>query len=72
MTPNPWQVSQVLRLCSQHRLSVVPQGGNTGLAGGCVPIDDEIILSLSRLNRIMAFEEVRRGVKRVGLVTRVS
>jgi FAD/FMN-containing dehydrogenase len=32
---------------------VVPQGGNTGLVGGSVPVFDEIILSTSLMNSIM-------------------
>ncbi len=34
------QVSEIMRYCSQRRLPVVPQGGNTGLVGGrCVTHD---------------------------------
>ena len=36
------QVSDVLRHCSERRLAVVPQGGNTGLVGGSVPVFDEV------------------------------
>jgi FAD/FMN-containing dehydrogenase len=38
-------------------LAVVPQGGNTGLVGGSVPVFDEVILSLNRMNGILAFDE---------------
>ena len=40
------QVSQILSYCHQHKIAVVPQGGNTGLFGGSVPVFDEVILSL--------------------------
>lgn len=33
-------------------LAVVPQGGNTGLVGGSVPIFDEIVISTKKLNKI--------------------
>lgn len=46
------QLSDLLRYCSKENLGVVPQGGNTGLVGGSVPIKNEIILSLERLNGI--------------------
>ncbi|NRG19719.1 FAD-binding oxidoreductase [Rhizobiales bacterium] len=48
------EVSQVLKTANELGLKVVPQGGNTGLVGGQVPDDSagEIVLSLSRLNRI--------------------
>lgn len=48
------EVSRILRLGTETRTPIVPQGGNTGLVGGQVPHGDgsEIVLSLSRLNRI--------------------
>jgi D-lactate dehydrogenase (cytochrome) len=51
---NTGEVSQILALCDQARLAVVPQGGNTGLVGGGVPHAEggEILLSLARLDRI--------------------
>lgn len=35
-----------------------PQGGNTGLVGGSVPVFDEIILSTALMNRIISFDKV--------------
>lgn len=48
------EVSQVVRRCAQDRVGIVPQGGNTSTCGGSVPDDSntQIILSLSRMNRI--------------------
>jgi FAD/FMN-containing dehydrogenase len=46
------QVAALLRLCSGAGVPVVPQGGNTGLVGGSVPLHGEIVLSLSRLDRL--------------------
>ena len=48
------EVSAIMRLASETRTPVVPQGGNTGLVGGQVPHESgaEIVLSMSRLNRI--------------------
>ena len=48
------EVSAILRLASQTGTPIVPQGGNTGLVGGQVPDAGgrEVVLSLSRLNRI--------------------
>ena len=36
------QVSQILKYCNSRCLAVVPQGGNTGLVGGSVPVFDEV------------------------------
>jgi FAD/FMN-containing dehydrogenase len=46
------EVAEVLRVCGQHGVAVVPQGGNTGLVAGGVPLAGEIVLSLRRLDTI--------------------
>ena len=43
------EVSAILAHCNERRISIVPQGGNTGLVGGSVPVADEVVLSLSRM-----------------------
>ncbi len=55
------QVSAVLAHCNRRRLAVVPQGGNTGLVGGSVPVFDEVVLSLSRMNRVLEVCPDTRG-----------
>ncbi|KAG2498528.1 hypothetical protein HYH03_003778 [Edaphochlamys debaryana] len=52
------QVAEVLRYCSSRRLAVVPQGGNTGLVGGSVPVFDEVVLSTGAMNKILHLDEV--------------
>ena len=54
-------VAAILQHCHARRLPVVPQGGNTGLVGGSVPITDELVLSTSSMNRTISFDAVRRG-----------
>ncbi len=44
------EVSGVLRVCAAHGAAVVPQGGNTGLVGGSVPRNGEVVVSLTRLD----------------------
>lgn len=51
------QVSKVLKYCNDNLLAVVPQGGNSGLVGGSVPVFDEIVLNTSRMNNIRSFDE---------------
>lgn len=53
---SPEEVSKVLKYCNERCLAIVPQGGNTGLVGGSVPVFDEIVLSTTRLNRIRSFD----------------
>ncbi|KAI1312099.1 hypothetical protein F5Y03DRAFT_341355 [Xylaria venustula] len=52
------EVSAILKYCNDNMLAVVPQGGNTGLVGGSVPVFDEIVVSTSRMNQIRSFDEV--------------
>ncbi|RDL40927.1 Uncharacterized protein BP5553_00906 [Venustampulla echinocandica] len=52
------EVSKVLKYCNDNMLAVVPQGGNTGLVGGSVPVFDEIVINVSRMNQIRSFDEV--------------
>lgn len=51
------EVSKVLSYCNEHKLAVVPQGGNTGLVGGSVPVFDEIVINTARMNKIRSFDE---------------
>ena len=50
------QVAAILRLCSRHRIGVVPYGGGTGLVGGQLSTAGPrpVVLSLERMNRIRA------------------
>ncbi|KAL6722136.1 D-lactate ferricytochrome c oxidoreductase [Lecanora helva] len=52
------EVSQILKYCNEHALAVVPQGGNSGLVGGSVPVYDEVVINMSRMNTIRSFDEV--------------
>ncbi|KAF0695290.1 Aste57867_13886 [Aphanomyces stellatus] len=52
------EVSDILKYCNDRRLAVVPQGGNTGLVGGSVPVHDEIVLSTGNMNQIESFDDV--------------
>ena len=46
------EVAGVLRACRDAGVAVVPQGGNTGLVGGSVPLHGEIVLDLRRLDAL--------------------
>ncbi|KAJ5597085.1 FAD-binding type 2 [Penicillium hetheringtonii] len=51
------EVSKVLKYCNENKLAVVPQGGNTGLVGGSIPVFDEIVVNTSRMNNIRSFDQ---------------
>jgi FAD/FMN-containing dehydrogenase len=52
------EVSQLLALCNEERIGVVPQGGNTGYCGGATPDEAgrQLVLSLARLNHIRSVD----------------
>ena len=52
------EVSAILKYCNAEKLAVCPQGGNTGLVGGSVPVFDEVIISTSLMNNIVSLEEL--------------
>ncbi|XP_071839598.1 D-2-hydroxyglutarate dehydrogenase, mitochondrial-like isoform X3 [Apostichopus japonicus] len=52
------EVSKILQYCYKRSLAVVPQGGNTGLVGGSVPVFDEIVISTALMNEIMDFNQL--------------
>jgi FAD/FMN-containing dehydrogenase len=51
------EISRVLAICNETATAVVPQGGNTGLVGGQIPFDGEVLLTLARMNRIRAVDK---------------
>jgi FAD/FMN-containing dehydrogenase len=54
------QVAAVVALCAQRNVAIVPQGGNTGLCGGSVPLESgtQIVLNLSRMKHIRALDAI--------------
>lgn len=52
------EVSNILKYCNKRRLAVCPQGGNTSVAGGSVPVFDEIILNFSLMNKVISLDDV--------------
>jgi FAD/FMN-containing dehydrogenase len=56
------QVAALVRACAEHRVALVPQGGNTGLVLGSVPdaSGTAVVLSLARLNTIRQVDTVNR------------
>ena len=61
---NTAEVAAVVRACAALDLSLVPQGGNTGLVGGGVPDDSgtQVLLTLQRMNRIRAVDAANLAI----------
>ena len=54
------QVGSVLRLCHELEIPVIPRGAGTGLSGGALPREDALVLSLTRLDRILDIDPDER------------
>src|SRR5579859_2776285 len=52
------EVSEIVKLAAANGVAIVPQGGNTGLCGGAVAEQGQIILSLGRMNKVRSFDPV--------------
>jgi FAD/FMN-containing dehydrogenase len=46
------EVSAICKLATEHRIALVPQGGNTGLVGGQTPHHGEVVISMRRMDKI--------------------
>lgn len=55
------ELAEVVRVCADAGIAIVPQGGNTGLVGGAVP-EGGIVLSTRRLNRIRELDPANRTI----------
>jgi len=63
------EVAAVIRLAKRFNVPIVPRGSGTGLAGGAVPAEGGIILSLARLNRILKIDlENRLAIVEPGVI----
>jgi FAD/FMN-containing dehydrogenase len=56
------EVSQIARLANETKTAIVPQGGNTGLVGGQIPFNGEVVVSLTRLDKIREVDAVSNTI----------
>jgi glycolate oxidase subunit GlcD len=54
------EVQGIVRWANEHKVAIVPSGGRTGLSGGAVAANGELVLSLARMNRVLGFDAVDR------------
>jgi glycolate oxidase len=57
------QVAAVLAACREHGAPVVARGSGTSLSGGALPHPDGVVLSLAKLNRILAIDPINRTAR---------
>src|SRR5829696_5477018 len=56
------EVSELLKIANETSTAIVPQGGNTGLVGGQIPHNGEVLLSLNRLDKIREVDPVSNTI----------
>ncbi|MGO4260824.1 FAD-binding oxidoreductase [Lysobacter sp. TAB13] len=54
------EVQAIVRWANVNRVALVPSGGRTGLSGGAVAAQGELVISLERMNRVLAFDPADR------------
>ena len=72
------EVSRIMAYCRRENLKIVPRGAGTSLSGGALPLEDGIILGLSKFNRILEVDFDNRcavaqpGVTNLGITNAVQ
>jgi glycolate oxidase len=72
------QVADVLKYCHENNVKVVPRGSGTSLSGGALPLEDAVLLVMSRFNRILEIDYPNRaavvqpGVTNLGITKAVE
>ncbi|MCC0044519.1 MAG: FAD-binding protein [Brucellaceae bacterium] len=56
------QVARILKYCDERSIRVVPRGSGTSLSGGALPLEDAVLLVMSRFNRILEIDYPNRVV----------
>lgn len=62
---NVSQIQQILGICQEYQIGVIPQGGNTSMCAGSIPTDSpkpQLIINLSKLNHILEFDIANNSV----------
>ena len=64
------EVQEIVRIANREGLQLVPSGGRTGLSGGACATAGEVVVSLERMNRLLAFDATDRLMTvEAGMVT---
>ena len=72
------QIKQILKICKVHNTPVVTRGAGTGLAGGAMPLEQSIVLGLSKLNQVKSIDAknqlavVEPGVRNIAISEAVA
>jgi len=68
----PEEISQIMKLCSEHKIPVTPRGAGTGLSGGALPVNNGVVISMERFNKILGIDELNlQATVEPGVITEV-
>jgi glycolate oxidase len=66
------EISEVMKICNEHRIPVTPRGAGTGLAGGALPYLGGVLISTDRMNSILHIDERNlQVITEPGVITEV-
>jgi glycolate oxidase len=54
---NEEQISKILKLANQDKFNVVPRGAGTGLSGGSIPVDNSVVVVMTKWNKILEIDK---------------
>ena len=54
------EVSAILRFCQENHIKVVPRGAGTSLSGGALPLEDAVVLCLTRMSKVLSIDLTNR------------
>src|SRR6185503_9495231 len=56
------EVSEIMAIANETSTAIIPQGGNTGLVGGQIPHNGEVVLSLNRMDKVREVDPVSNTI----------
>ncbi|MDJ0514563.1 MAG: FAD-binding protein, partial [Methyloceanibacter sp.] len=66
------EVSAIMRFCHENHVKVVPRGAGTSLCGGATPLEDSIVLCLSRMNEVLDIDAANRVARVEAGITNIA
>lgn len=68
---NTQEISEIVKLCTEHRLPIIPRGSGTNLSAGTTPTQGGIVLLFKNMNRILELDEENMTVTvQPGVITK--
>src|SRR5665648_358303 len=54
------QIQRLIQLCNTHGVPIYPRGRGTGTTGGAIPLQQGVVLSLERMQKIIGYDPKNR------------